>query len=632
MTAPTRRTNAPYAPIFFPDLADPWRGWLRAFLRFCERVTIPSKDYGAMRLAPLFASQRYVIEEIFYALSLGLHDVLILKSRQLGVSTVLWAFDLWWAMKWPALQAAYIADSDENKELHRDIISGMYQSLPPRHSRGPWRANNRLELTWRDAPAWAASRILWMFANKKSGGQLGRSRGVNYIHGTEMDSWDDEDGVAALDATRSTKHPRRLYLWEGTGQGYGLLYQMWEQAERSVATHRVFVGWWRREDHIVTRDETALWNAYGAPKPSPDEIQWAKEVRRRFGWTITREQLAWWRYTKAEGKGINGDEAVALQEHPWLPEHSFQAGGSQFVSAGTLLRMRLKQERSPTPRCYRYDWGATFDAKGDDALTEVSAGAATLTVWEEPVKGCLYIVAGDPAYGSSETADAYAVTVWRVHPDAMVQVAEYQTQAGTMYQFAWTLVHLAGNYPRWLIYDVNGPGAAVMQEIDRMRDYGFGLKVRGDRLHHVVGTMQEYLWARPDALSPSYSRQWKTAPGQQEALMEKLRDMSERGALVVRSRALLSEIGALRRHQGRIEPGGVAKDDLAVTAAMAVECFLESVLGEIDGLVAPHDAPPPKEQEPTTMLVRNFMRRLQQPDDEEPKRTYGVQYIQGVGR
>ena len=250
------RSNAPHGPIHYPDLAEPWRSYLARFLRFCEAVPIDSKEIGATRLI-LLSSQRYLIEEIFWGLSLGFHDFVIVKARQLGASSILWALDLWWLMTFPGLQGMYITDDEGNKETHRGYISDMYTGLlqsKPSLTRGPWRANNRYELRWPSQPGWRASRLMWAFVNRRAEGRLGISRGVNVVHGTEIDTWDDEEGVAALQASLADRHPRRLYLWEGTGRGYGLLYRFWEQAESSTTTRRIFVAFWRRDDYVVSRD------------------------------------------------------------------------------------------------------------------------------------------------------------------------------------------------------------------------------------------------------------------------------------------------------------------------------------------------------------------------------------------
>lgn len=605
---------------------------LPEFIAFAESMKIASKEEGVVTLS-LMSSQYQLVYEIFSGLDQDIHDFVIVASRQIGKSTVLWALDLWWLQKFPAMQALYISDDSENTEIHRRTLGAMYKSLPPKFTRGPFSIHNRIETTWDGGRGWAPSRIMWTHASAQNEGQLGRSRGVNYVHGEEIDGWQDRKGVNSLTAALAKNHPTRLYLWVGTGQSYGLLYEMWEQAGKSTTSKQIFLGFWRLNTQRITEAaQPKQWTVYGKPRPSPDELEWMREVKKRYGHVVDREVLAWWRKELAEGKGINGDEASMLQENPWLPEQSFQSSGSQFLSSSVMLSMHHEFARAPKPKGFRYDWGHTFDEKftpdGDQTIVQVPLEQAILTVWEQPDPAGLYVVAGDPAYGSSETADRFAITIWRCWPDSLVQVAEYQTPIGTMYQFAWTLAHLAGSYPRWLIYDVNGPGAAVLQELKRMQELGFGLTVRGSGIQDVVSRIQTYLWSRPDALSSSFSWGWKTSGGTQEQLMEQLRDMCERGMLVVRSRALWSELGALRRDGSRIEAGGVAHDDLAVTAAMAVEYWLTSIVQEIEQWMAPKDARPTAQTEPTQRLVRGFMARMRQPGDEEPApRQYGVRSV-----
>lgn len=625
-----RPSNKPYEPIYYPDMAQPWRGLMVLFLRFCERLTIESKDVGVVPLI-LNGPQRYAVEEIFWGFSCGLHDFVILKARQLGLSTLLWAFDLFWLTKF-SLQGMYIADDEPNKEIHRDIIGKMYVSLPNRWKRGPFRAHNRLETTWNDAPTWPASRLMWAFANKRQEGQLGRSRGANYIHAEELDSWTDEHAMSALEATRSAVHPRRAYFWVGTGQGYSTLYQMWEQAEGARTSKQIFIAFWRNEHYRITREQRALWAAYGQPSVEPNEREWAEEVYRRYKVKVTKEYLAWWRFTLREGKGILGDEAKMMQEYPWLPEQAFQAAGSQFLQGVTCMKLRMAARLAPTPKTYRYEWGATFDEKGDEVLVEVPEEAATLHIWEEPDPARFYIVSGDPAYASSPDSDRYAITVWRSHPDQIIQVAQYQTPIGTMYQFAWILAHLSGIYPPYLIHELNGPGYAVLQELDRMGNYGFGLSVRGGKLQNVISAIQHHLWRRADALQASYSREWKMTPQNREEVFEQLRDTTERGALMVRSAELATELAALRRDGTDIRPGGVAHDDLAVTAALASRQWLENVIPEIENMIAPATADPRGPRDVVETLVVNHFRRMAAGDaEEEERKKYGVTR-QGPGR
>lgn len=616
--ATVRHTNAPYEPIYYP-IGEPWRTLLAHFLRFCEYLPVASKEYGAPVFI-LWDSQRFAIEEIFYGFSLGIHDFVILKARQLGLSTLLWAFDLFWLTRF-SLQGMYVADDEANKEIHRDLIGEMYKGLPARWSRGPWRANNRLELVWNSTRKWRASRLMWAFANKRQEGQLGRSRGCNYIHAEELDSWQDETALASLTATRSDDHPWRAYFWVGTGQGYNQLYELWEQAQSGITSRAIFIGFWRCARYRLTRQQQALWRVYGAPAPTQEEQEWGAEVQRRYKVKVTKEQLAWWRYTKAEGKGINGDEAKMLAEYPWLPEQAFQAAGSAFIGQRTCLQLRLALRQAPLAQTFRYEWGEKFDARGDEVLVEVDKADATLTIWEEPSKGGVYIVGADPAYGSGPEADNYALNVWRCFPDALVQVAEYCTPLGPMYQFAWVIAHLGASYgidaDDRLILEIGGPGRAVHEELLRMVDYGFGITKNAQKVQDVVGQIQHFIYRRVDTMTGQMAWHFNTTTELRIQIFEQLRDTVERKALVVRSPSLIEALACLRRQpSGIIEASGVFHaPDLAFAAALSVHCWLQNVVPEIEETVAPLTPPANQPQHTGESVLRSFLGGLRQADD-----------------
>jgi len=60
---------------------------IERFERFCSKLKIDSKEMGRIPLN-LLGGQRYVIREIAAGLKQGVHEFVILKGRQMGISTV----------------------------------------------------------------------------------------------------------------------------------------------------------------------------------------------------------------------------------------------------------------------------------------------------------------------------------------------------------------------------------------------------------------------------------------------------------------------------------------------------------------------------------------------------------------
>src|SRR6516162_5487125 len=88
------------------------------FLTWCKSLKIQTKDFG---LAPfkLLGTQTYVLDEICNGLDDGISTFVILKARQLGMSTFFIALDLFWAFEYAGLSGAFATHSDQSKGLFR---------------------------------------------------------------------------------------------------------------------------------------------------------------------------------------------------------------------------------------------------------------------------------------------------------------------------------------------------------------------------------------------------------------------------------------------------------------------------------------------------------------------------------
>src|SRR5262245_390144 len=170
----------------------------------------------------LYSTQRHFLNELAAGLENGVHDFLVLKGRQQGITTITDALDLYWPQKFEGLQGMMVADDDDSRELRRDTIRQMYYSMAGDDFRLPVRIDNGNMLGWSNG-----SRLLWSQSSTRAKGtktKLGRGRGLAYIHADEFDAWTDSRAVMGLRASRSDRHPFRLYTWASTAQGNGVLW------------------------------------------------------------------------------------------------------------------------------------------------------------------------------------------------------------------------------------------------------------------------------------------------------------------------------------------------------------------------------------------------------------------------
>jgi terminase large subunit-like protein len=541
--------------------------------RFCSFLRIDSKEFGTVPLRHL-GTQLYLLDEIEEGLSRGIHDFVVLKARQLGISTESWALDLYWMFKHPGLRGTLVTHDEETREESRANLSSYLDSLPKAY-KIPVRVHNRVMLELKNR-----SRLSYQVAGTKKSTKLGRGKGINFLHATEISSYGDEDAFDSLLASLAESYSDRLYIFESTALGFNLWYDVYKEAENSVSQKAIFIGWWRNELYQVEKD-SQIFEVYGHEDPTPSEWEWIDGVKRQYNFTITPEQLAWSRWKFCEKHREN--ETTFFQEFPPLPQYAFQMHGSKFFSNKTLTGTKIMLDKEqPAAEHFRYNLGATFE---ETALVPTQEWQAHLSVWEQPDPLGVYVISGDPAYGSSTDSDRYCIQVLKCFADGVDQVAEFATTECTAYAFAWIIAHLAGGYREsTVILEINGPGNAVWQEFQRLQQtagYTTNYQVNQGLLD-VVGNVRNYLYHRPDSLAGNFAWHFKTTNEQKEMFMNEFRDTFERGLLVMRSEDLLDEMKTITHDDGVIGAGSSRqKDDRAIAMGLAIHAWKDSILPDL---------------------------------------------------
>ena len=536
------------------------------FLKFCSNLKIETKEQGLMRLDTLLGTQQYVIDEIIKGLEEDIHFFVILKGRQLGITTISLALDLYWHFLNPGLQGTLTTDTEDNRDMFRSTLS-MYMDGLPKEWKIPAIAHNRNHLALKNR-----SRLFYQVAGLRAKGNLGRGKAITYLHGTETSSWGDEEGLASLLASLAETNPMRLYMFESTARGFNIFHDMYVTAKRARTQRAIFCGWWRNELYSADPDGM-VYKVYWDGKLSSEEKVWTRDIKKLYGVEINSRQIAWWRWKMLEGIK---DEALMYQEFPPTEDYAFVMTGSSFFSSSRCTDA-MKAAKNTVPDCYRYSFGMNFI---DTQVIKSNPAVATLRVWEEPIDTAYYVIGADPAYGSSDWADRFCIQVYRVYADGLDQVAEFATSELNTYQFAWIIAHLAGAYRNsTLNLEVNGPGQAVIQELRNLRRQAASVQGRqGKDLMNVLGAMQNYLWRRNDTLGgPSNSIGWVTTPATKERMLNYMKDYFEREMMIVRSTDAIEEMKAIVRDGGTIHAPGRGKDDRVIASALACAAFAEQV-------------------------------------------------------
>lgn len=563
-------------------VTDDGKDWLRFFMEFLENLSIDSKEAGVTRLKDvMYDGQRAFVEEVCRSISGGIHNFVILKARQLGITTITLAMDLFWLGVHPAMQGALITDNEANRDKFRIILDRYLENLPSKYRIGI-KNHNRNNLVFENG-----SVLDYLVAGTRKTGNLGRGRAFNFVHATECSSWGDETGLASLKASLAESHPDRLYIFESTAKGFNLFHDMWRKAgEDELTQKRIFLGWWSKQEYSANRGGK-IFKKFWDGKLTETEREFVDTVKKDYGVLINDEQVAWYRWK--EESQISGENMMA-QEFPWTAEQAFVSTGKGFFNRRMIAKsVKDLWDEKKEFQAYRYHMGDDFlateieDLKKtlDDGLP-ISFDDMELKVWEAPKERGTYVLGVDPAFGRSDNKDRHVIEVFRCYADKAVQVAEYCTDNYESRQCAWVMCHLAGLYRRCLInIEVTGPGALCMSELDHLRQLmaaGYlSDKAQKMGIMNVFGSVSWYLYHRPDSMGAGYAYNWKTTLDNKFLILNQFRDLYSTNALRLASNDLLQEMNTLVQDGSHIEGSGSNKDDRVMGTALALEAWVKWV-------------------------------------------------------
>jgi len=535
----------------------------KAFWTFAKHVRVNSKEKGGNYrvIDGFYTSQRRFTSTLFNkVLATNRHDLKCLKSRQLGITTNCEMLDVFWPGIHDGLQGAIIYDTTSHRESGRARIKNIVSNLPRSYHFPRITGDNRDGLTFENG-----SRLLFMSAGIRqttSSGVLGRSEGLNYIHASELCSWENEEGIKSLRSSASKFYPNRLYLWESTARTYNAWYDMWVEAKNNdLEEVTLFVGWWSKDDQRFKRG-SPHYQRYGSDPPTDEELKRIKIVKDQYDFDIDDEQLAWYRWfvdPTRERESDDPEDSYAISDQPWTEDEAFQQSGSTFYRSDRL-QQALAYTTTVSYKSFRFWPGHNITECDFQSARYVRE--TQLKLWEEPQPESVYVVGGDPGFGHNESNNNSCAQVIRCYADAWEQVAEFTTPVIEPHHFSWLLLSLVCYYATpqqndvLMICELNGPGEEVWRNykqtavIIRSGYLRFAAKQSG--LGNVSGNVSNYFYTRSDSMHFGNSYQWKTNQQLKVQIMEGLRNNFHNGVALIRSSPALEEMKTIVREGDKI--------------------------------------------------------------------------------
>jgi hypothetical protein len=266
-------------------------------------------------------------------------SLLVLKGRQQGFTTLVTAYQLACSTLNKNFQGYTLADKSDNAEaIFQNKAKFPYSQLPD-VLKPTEKYNNRKQLLFEKInSSWAVDT-----ATK----DVGRSRTVNFFHGSECAFW--KDGISPIQGALGEAFTKNcIKIYESTANGYNDYQKMWD----SGAHINCFYEWWKtKEYYIAFRNEeqkAAFLHEIDAKKGwIYDRLQWLRDEKK-----LSPEQLFW--YWNKYDKYLDKD--LIKQEYPCTPREAFLLSGKNVFDTAIILDRLSRLDKPIKTGYFRYDY------------------------------------------------------------------------------------------------------------------------------------------------------------------------------------------------------------------------------------------------------------------------------------
>lgn len=509
--------------------------------------------------------------------------LIILKARQVGISTMIASLIYTVARFWPRSDGRLISfERDSADNIYR-MIELMHDGLPEEIKPPELRKTTNLIVLGNKDPATRSK-----FPGLMSSIQTGTARNINVgrgstyraLHLTEFAYWSRSSETLRSLMQTVPREPDTFAFIESSSLGAGgFFHKEFLRARRGQSEWTpVFLPFWlmdEYEDTLTPEEEQEIITNADA---------YEKSLKEKFK-NITWGHISWRR--KAMSEKCHGSKIAFDLEYAPTTDEAFAAQGQTLfdlravtwfeentVRPGRLGDIVVRGERSPFP-----DF--------------IDNPRGSLTIWKRPEPGEVYVIGSDAAMGKKEEIEDeggspldddiddsgdrdYCAAV--VLDSKLEQVAEYRSRIVDPYSFGDILASLGMFYNTAMIMPETTPGgnSAGFGVLYRLKEMGYpnigrwewidkvetrpsnyyGFEINAKTKSHIIGMMQREIMRGAGML-------FTRAP---------LKELSK-PRLVIRSKELCNELTTFVQIRGG---GGVGAksgthDDLVIALGLALK-------------------------------------------------------------
>jgi hypothetical protein len=247
-------------------------------------------------------------------------SLLVLKGRQQGFTTLITAYQEACSITNKNFQGFTLADKADNAEaIFQNKAKFPYSQLPE-PLKPTEKFNNKRQLLF--------EKINSSWAVDTATANVGRSRTVNFFHGSECAFW--KDGIAPIQAALGEAFTKNcIKIYESTANGFNDYEKMWN----SGVHINCFFEWWKTKEYNIkfASDEIKtpfLKNIDNKTDWINTRLKWLRDVKK-----LTPEQLYWY-----YNKYLNYiDKDLIKQEYPCTPHEAFLMSGKCIFDTELII-------------------------------------------------------------------------------------------------------------------------------------------------------------------------------------------------------------------------------------------------------------------------------------------------------
>lgn len=322
---------------------------------------------------------------------------LILKGRQQGFTTLITAYQLSSIITRGNFEGLTLSDKSTNSDaIFQNKAKFMYNRLPT-ILKPTEKYNSKKQLLFEKLnSSWEVNT-----ATK----DVGRSRTINFFHGSEAAFW--KDGISEIQAGLGESFTKSaVKIYESTANGFNDFRTMWKSNENI----NCFFEWWKTPEYRLNFEtknmRTKFLNDIYRRKGEwiYDRLCWLKLEKQ-----LDENQLYW--YYKKYQSYI--DKELIKQEYPCTPDEAFIASGKCYFDSELIIKKideieSLESNGVLVSGYFKYSIVTNGDRKRITDIEFVEDKNGFIQIYKKPKVLYPYVLGGDTA---GEGSDFFTGTV-----------------------------------------------------------------------------------------------------------------------------------------------------------------------------------------------------------------------------